>query len=280
MSNLNDRNRFQIISYETNNSAFFSNAVVLVEGDSDLVLVPHIARTLNPKWDSDTAGISFCRVGGKGNIAKYREFFEAFGVKVSVITDLDCLLDGFDLLEASKECSNLRQKLLHLLDEIVQNENVEATVGARDIRVMQSSQQRHNQFQVLIETIDKYKKGEATNEEVRNAEDQFFANVVADKRYQVLGDLKRPTIVEAKQKLIACLRQQNIHVLERGRIEDYYPSSIQTADKPSMATQFCRQVTDREALLALCGDTIWPGGPKADKEFTVLFASIFANEVP
>ena len=46
-SSLSDRDLFQIISYENNNSAFFARKVLLVEGDSELIALPHIALSLS-----------------------------------------------------------------------------------------------------------------------------------------------------------------------------------------------------------------------------------------
>ena len=272
LSDLNDRNRFQIISYETNNSAFFSDTVVLVEGDSDLIIMPHIARVLNPAWDSDTGGTSFCRIGGKGNISKYRDFFCAFNVTVSVITDLDCLLDGFDLLEASPESAELREDLIRKLDQVVATENIEPRITSRSGRELQA---RRDRFKTLYNTLTRFKEGTATEEEVIAAEEQFFGNLEANKRLQALRGFTRPEITAAKQKLILSLRKQHIHVLEKGEIEDYYPDSVKGPDKTTRAIDFCAQFKDREALLTLCGDSLCLDGKNYDKEFTILFASIF-----
>lgn len=274
LSDLNARNRFQIISYETNNSAFFSDTVVLVEGDSDLVVMPHIARVLNPSWDSDISGITFCRIGGKGNIAKYRDFFSAFKVTVCVITDLDCLLDGFDLLEASSESVELRQDLITKLDQVVATENIEPRITSKDARELHA---RRDRFKVLFDTLLKFKDDTATKEELSAAEEQFFGNLDANKRLQALRSPARLEITAAKQRLILSLRKQHIHVLEKGEIEDYYPESVTGPDKRSRAIEFCRQLKDRDSLLALCGDSLCPDGQEQDKEFTVLFASIFGN---
>ena len=58
LSNANERDQFQIICYENNNIAFFSEAVVLVEGDA------YIALTSGPR-DQSGLGLpsgtcSFC----------------------------------------------------------------------------------------------------------------------------------------------------------------------------------------------------------------------------
>ncbi len=96
LSDMTAKDQFQIICFENNNAAFFADTVVLVEGDSDYLLMPHIARTLNPSWDVAQVPVVFARITGKGNIRRYREFFSRFGVRVPVIADLDLLVNGFD----------------------------------------------------------------------------------------------------------------------------------------------------------------------------------------
>src|SRR5690606_7901044 len=83
LSDMTARDQFQIICFENNNAAFFADTVVLVEGDSDYLLMPHIARTLDPAWDVAKVPIVFARITGKGNIRRYREFFTKFGVRIA-----------------------------------------------------------------------------------------------------------------------------------------------------------------------------------------------------
>ena len=47
LSDMNAKDQFQIICFENNNAAFFADTVVLVEGDSDYLVMPHIARSLD-----------------------------------------------------------------------------------------------------------------------------------------------------------------------------------------------------------------------------------------
>ena len=60
LSDMTAKDQFQIICFENNNAAFFADTVVLVEGDSDYLLMPHIARTLDPSWDVARSAVSIC----------------------------------------------------------------------------------------------------------------------------------------------------------------------------------------------------------------------------
>src|SRR3990172_3372424 len=102
LNGISPRDEFQIICFENNNAAFFAKRIVLVEGDSDLIVLPHIAETLKAEWNCRSCSVAFVRVSGKGSIARYRSFFARFEVPVFVITDLDTVDDGFEKLDLTE----------------------------------------------------------------------------------------------------------------------------------------------------------------------------------
>ena len=99
LTDVTERDRFQLISFESSNLAFFSSRIVLVEGDSELIALPHIAQLLHPNWDFKSASINLIRISGKGSFLRYRAFFDRFGVEIAIVADLDVLVDGFDKLQ-------------------------------------------------------------------------------------------------------------------------------------------------------------------------------------
>jgi len=277
LGSMDHKSRFQLISYETNNTAFFYQTVVLVEGDSELLVFPHLARVMDESWGSDQTGVAFCRIGGKGNIARYRDFFSAFDVRVCVVADLDCILEGFEQLGASDECSQARARLLQSIDAFIEANRVEGKISARELRDMQTSEPRRRAFQDLKETITKYKEGTATIPEVNAAEERFFVELVNSKRRKVLEETADGSILAQKRELLRLLRASNVFILERGTIEAYYPTGVTGADKPSKALDFCSRVRKREEVLALCGDVPKDDGGRPDKELNVILSAIYAE---
>jgi putative ATP-dependent endonuclease of OLD family len=67
LSELAPKDEFQMICFENNNAAFFSRTVVLVEGDSDQIVFPHIARVLDPEWICSRHSLAFVKIHGKGS---------------------------------------------------------------------------------------------------------------------------------------------------------------------------------------------------------------------
>jgi putative ATP-dependent endonuclease of the OLD family len=109
------KDEFQIICFENNAAAFFSRRVVLVEGDSDLIVFPHLAQLLNPNWTCLKNSVSFTRVNGKGNIPRYRRFFERFDVPTFVIADLDVIAEGLLELDLGEPVRLAREYLLNAI---------------------------------------------------------------------------------------------------------------------------------------------------------------------
>ncbi len=269
------KDQFQIICFENNNAAFFADTVVLVEGDSDYLLMPHIARTLNAAWDIAKVPVVFARITGKGNIRRYRHFFSRFGVSVPVIADLDLLVNGFDHIAPNDELKTARNQLLEKVDKlIVPNPNGPSTKDAKDAH---ESGELRGLWRKVRECQASVKAGKCTQAEHDEAVEAFFAWQRKSERLDVLQKGDDPQMIQLKHRLLAMLRRDNIYVLERGAIEQYYPDTITGPDKPSRAQDFCGKVATREAVLACCGEqeTTRDEKTEKEKEFLLIFSGIF-----
>ncbi len=224
LSLLEHKSRFQIISYETNNTAFFCTNVVLVEGDTDVLVIPHLARTLNPEWCVNKAGMAVCQLRGKGSIAVYKQFFEAFGVRVIVIADLDCLVNGFEQLGASSDCANEHRALIDAVDQEITrllNANLSMTAW-RDLATTDYKRQQWMKVQRELQGVANLGSG---------SEDAIAAarGVLGHHKHRVqriiIEDEQLPSIKEIKEKVLMMLRKHDVFLLCRGTIERYYLSA-------------------------------------------------------
>lgn len=279
---LDNKAQFQLITYETTNTAFFSKGVVLVEGDSDYLVLPHLAKTINPEWNADRVGLAFCRVSGKGNVARYRSFFRAFDIQVCVIADLDCIIDGFEHLDASEASKTVRERLIQQIDTYIQNNAVAGSLSSREYREISNSPQRREQYGTIRRIIEKCGQGTATPEEVEElvaAGNAFFGDEANKKRRTVLQTSNVPEIQAGKRELLRLLRDEGICLLEKGEIEEYYPDAVTGPDKPSKALRFCEVVDTKEKALALCNAVPVPLGQPCS-EFELIFARVFRSANP
>lgn len=72
--------------------AFFAKKVLLVEGDTDRYLFKSIIQETYPELDQEIAVLD---IGGKGAFAEWSSLFEAFGLIVYRLADLDFAIDNF-----------------------------------------------------------------------------------------------------------------------------------------------------------------------------------------
>lgn len=251
LSDMDARDQFEIITHENNEAAFFANSVLLVEGPSDHLLLPHIARTLNPVWDFDKHGVAIARVEGKGSIARYRNFFRRFDMRVAVVADLDAVLNGFDKLEASRSCCQLRDRVVSRVNELVAKEDSE--ISGSTLRSMRSSGLARELWRQVQRKHEEHSQGLCGFEELDAAVSAFFARSTSDTALRILKEAEDPQLQEMKLELLGMLRQEDIYVWERGAIEDYYPplEANASSKKNDRARHFCEEYTTAEDIRGL-----------------------------
>jgi len=280
LSDMTAKDQFQIICFENNNAAFFADTVVLVEGDSDYLLFPHIAKTLNPAWDVAKVPVHFARITGKGNIRRYRDFFQRFGVRVPVIADLDLLLNGFEHITPSDALRAARDKLLAKVDELIEPDTGSDEPSGADARDAHDSGELRGLWRRVKQWQAEYQAGTCTKDDLDRAVDEFFAWQRKSDRLAVLMNSDDSQMLQLKWRLLEMLRQVDVYVLERGAIEQYYLDDITGPHKPSRAQDFCSKVKTREAVLACCGEQefVRDGSMVKEKEFNLIFSRIFDGQ--
>lgn len=268
LTDVAEKDRFQLISFESSNLAFFSNRIVLIEGDSELIALPHIAQLLDAKWDFKSASINLIKISGKGSFLRYRSFFDRFGVDVAIVADLDVLVDGFDKLEPSDHAQNLRNELLNQVDDIIDDENL---LPEPSPRLLKEELQRER-VQKLYREI-KEARGSGDNEGVAGLLDELFVFERTKPRLEVLKDASREGVLLKKRELLSELRGRNVYILEKGAIEEYYPSTVAGGDKPTKAQSFCSAVKTSEDVRTLSDDI--GTDEESMTEFEAIFNGIF-----
>jgi putative ATP-dependent endonuclease of OLD family len=276
LSDMTARDQFQLICFENNNAAFFADTVVLVEGDSDFLLMPHIAKTINSDWHLARVPLVFARITGKGNIRRYRDFFQRFGVRVPVIADLDLLTGGFEHILPEGPLQAARSDLLAEVDKHVVLDEAHPT--SQTARNAHRSGELRGLWKRVRDGEAELNAGTLTQAEFNSRVEAFFGWQRKDERLAVLMTSTDAGLVQSKRRLLSLLRDVDTFVLERGAIEQYYPASVSGADKPSMAQDFCAKLTTRDQILACCDHITVDrnGAPATVAEFEEVFYRLFA----
>jgi hypothetical protein len=272
LSDMDTRDQFEIITHENNEAAFFATSVLLVEGPSDRTLIPHIARTLSPRWDFDKCGAAIAKVEGKGSIERYRSFFQRFAMKVSVIADLDVVLDGFDKLGASEKCSELRDRLVSKVNELTKNENEGAS--AETLKSLRRSGSARALWERAQLKSEQHAQGLCEFGELDAAVKEFFARSASGTVRRILSEAKDPEVAQMKQELLKLLRHEDIYIWELGAIEAYYPElqANESKNKNDRARMFCERYTTADAIR---GMPVFKESKSC--EFDLIFESFFGT---
>jgi len=221
LAGMSEKDKFQIISFETSNHAFFSEKIVLVEGDSELIVLPHIAKLIDEKFDFKNNSISLVKINGKGSFQRYRDFFKEFDTKIYLITDLDIVTEGFNKIEANQDAKSMRDNLLLDIDSIIESENLKIPPNNKLLKEELQKEKRSSIFERI-----KISRLNGDTEEVINSLEEFFSFEWNKPRLKILEGFHYDNIVVKKRELFEELRKNGIFVLEKGAIEEYYPNTI------------------------------------------------------
>jgi predicted ATP-dependent endonuclease of OLD family len=244
------KDAFQIMCYENNAAAFFSNKVVLVEGDSDMIYLKEVSRLLNPDWNFDCRNIPIISINGKSNVKRYIDFFSRFNIKTYTIVDSDALIDGFEKFDVCDESKQKRDRLLKLIDQLAEETLAEAQLNADKIKELirkYSFKERYNRLKILVNKIKA--KEEILDDELTEIE-HLFSEETLNLRRQIFNN--KALELDGKHDLLELLRTQSIFILADGTIENYYPSGMVGADKPTKAlntVKFLKQQEDCRKFL-------------------------------
>lgn len=227
------KDAFQIICFENNAAAFFSNKVLLVEGDSDLIYLKEIAKKLNNEWRFDYKNIPIISIDGKSNVKRFIEFYHRFGIEVFALLDADAMIDGFDKFEVPQDVKEKRDKLLTKLDNIAEERQARAVMKASKIKEITRRYTWKEKYDNLKKLAKKVQLGEALTEDEVLEIDFLFSEESNSLRRQVFTD--QEIYIEEKDELLCELMKYNIFVLSMGAIEMYYPPNVTGVDKPTKA---------------------------------------------
>jgi putative ATP-dependent endonuclease of the OLD family len=227
------KDAFQIICYENNTAAFFSNKVLLVEGDSDLIYIKEVAKLLNPEWNFDNKNIPIISINGKSNVKRFIDFYTFFHIKCYCIVDSDALIDGFEKFDVSEDIKLKRSNLISSLDKLADSKCLQSDLPRDKIKEIVKRYSWKDSFNRLKLIGQKIRNRESVTEDELIEIDYLFAEETNNKRRQIFTD--KSILIDGKSELLKELRNQNIFILSHGAIESYYPTGIIGEDKPTKA---------------------------------------------
>lgn len=261
---------FRLAKFENADAAFFSRRVVLFEGESDDAFFKHVSKTIDEEWDFDSQNIAMVQVSGKGNFAKFRSFFEAFGIQVKIVADLDAFFEGFQHLGADG-VEDIRNTAIQTIDDRVAALNIPAEPKARQIKARvknESWQTRYADAKAAIRLAQE--NGNVPPEALETIDSLFvWEDDIARGEVCLIDDVARAALTPC----INALRAQGVCVLSKGAIEDYYPDEApRNGPKPERALAAIQLVTTTEVARALSAPLVEGREPELAEICAELFA--------
>ncbi len=242
---------FKMARFENADAAFFSQCVILFEGESDDAYFKHVARLFSEEWDFDAKNLAMVRVSGKGNFGRFRKFFEAFGIKVKIVADLDAFFDGFSHLGAPADILPLREAAIAVIDARIAARGIKPEPASRQIKDRIHGASWRDRYETAKQTLREIQKTKEVSDEALGLLDGLFTweQDIARVRACREDDEARAAAVE----VFDAMRSSGICVLVRGAIEDYYPANAPgVGPKPERAMAATRLLRTRQDALALC----------------------------
>ena len=270
--NIDFKNAYQIICFENASAAFFSDKVILVEGDCDIIYLKYISSLFTNSWNFDSKNISIVKVLGKGNFSKFRNFFQAFGVEVIIVADLDIICDGFQHLNASETASNIRKRLMEKANDLFEKRGGDHQISKKQAKRLTDKKTFKENYTICKDLAKKMYRGEVLTSEEYEHFDKLFSEESSIILYEVIKS--EAEIQNIKRELIDQLRDEKIIVLSRGAIEEYYPENVEGADKPTKALNARSKVNSIEEAKLLSDKWISRDGNDVT-ELELAFEKIF-----
>lgn len=276
LADMQPKDEFQLICFENNNAALFAKKVVLVEGDSEMIVFPHIAATLESDWSCAKHSVAFIQVRGKGSIQRYRSFFKRFNVPTFIIVDLDVIIRDFQKLEPSEEQQKMHNELLGFVNKTLPTE--QPALNSEQIKDAQRRGSLKGLWEKAREAKSQFDADKTKLPELEEAVQNFFDWEKKESRLSAMQNSPNDEIADALKKLLSCMRESNVYILSKGEIEDYYPAaSVVGKDKPSKAQSYCDVVKSRDQVIANCPNIQANPDQPAKPELEVICEAIFTQ---
>lgn len=203
-----DEELIKFLSYTYSSKIFFTNKVILVEGDTDSFFFTYL---LNDKIKSGEE-VEFLVIGGKNSAKKWFDFLDKFKIKRYLIADFDYLDKP---VFADLQIDEIRENLAStgLTPEIISEVKLVAPVT------------RDSALEAFRKTIDELLTKdpvELSTDELTILKRGAFIERKKIKFSKVAEEMEKEAVLKAKvEETILDLRNQDIYVLRWGDLENY-----------------------------------------------------------
>jgi hypothetical protein len=202
--------------------------VILVEGGEEYLLPPLADLLFKTHNWLDLYNFSVVRVNGKTNFINYVRVLDDFGIKWTLLADLDFISEGIANFSSCLSAEN--QKKLGQLQEVLKK-TVDQPKGKTVKEDLFSPETRD--WCSIYGSVDEALRDLATGQEVAPDKLEKITRLWDQLRDRVTKPNYELFLAEDKnvkdlEEVLKALREKNIHVLSKGELEYYFSAESMT----------------------------------------------------
>jgi putative ATP-dependent endonuclease of OLD family len=204
-----DEELIKFLSYTNSSKIFFTNKVILVEGDSDSYFFTYLLNT----HLATSEEIEFLAIGGKSAYKKWFDFLKKFEIQCYLVTD-------FDFLD-SASCVDL--KIKETREQIASVGLTPESVARATLLPTETNKIILDKYSEVVDGLLEKTLAEVNNDDLLAIQKAAFIKRQRKIKFSVVADQieKDPVLKEKLENKISDLRTENIYVLRWGDLEGY-----------------------------------------------------------
>jgi hypothetical protein len=238
------RKQNMLLQLQNVSSYIFADRALLVEGESDQIVLRKLAPALRSEWDFERNGVPVLSVVGKGNLPLFKNFLEALNIEAFVLTDIDSVKSILPRLCFRDVVQTTQAQLLQTCNQLAKNGDSTAKINKKSISKLASSLDWDDVFKVIEDLCEALQAGKEPTAKQIDCLRRLISYRETDAQTKMLTS-DNPQVMKLRTRLVDLLLDENILLLT-GTIENYYP--CHGGNKIEAALKFDPQCFARDEL--------------------------------
>jgi putative ATP-dependent endonuclease of OLD family len=204
LNRLGTREQNRLLHIQNVSSYIFADKVLLVEGESDRIVLRKLAPALDPQWDFEQNGIPILSVTGKGDLPLFQAFLTSMGIGAFTLTDLDSIEDIVIELCGDDVVREVRDELLQKCHKLVDAGEFVPRINKRWVSKIIESYEWNEVFEKLKQLCEALDTDSEPTEEQVGCLQRLLSKTEADAWKEALKS-DNPDVQKLRTRLVELL---------------------------------------------------------------------------
>ncbi|WP_313692144.1 AAA family ATPase [Halorarum halobium] len=217
-------------------SYIFADTVLLVEGDTDQIILEKIAPHFDSQWDFNSHDIPVLEVSGKDYVPIFEKVLSELGISAYSVLDRDAIPKTVQEFPLSGRSQTKLDELEQTADECVADEDVSdgfdySTIEERFKHMKSEAVENLKSLHSALEQGQEPEEDGIGSLETLIAREESRGDDSSQPLVNQKMILGHPDVQEKRTQLVRTLIEDNNALVLEGTIEDYYPDSGHSTQK-------------------------------------------------